>query len=968
MNELTCDTQIMLLPPIFLELNSTAIPTAPLLSPSWVYPLSISLCSFLLEAAVKVDDEEKFKILHSIVYTTRLDEMNIFSKVRSTKDTDAVFEAIIKESKPNINRKRVRSNSMDANERLSAYEDLSLRINFVNKKARVNRHDKNLLRLCKPVRVVVEKLKIISNKDITENTKYRTLIPFFRINTRHKINILYDLQNNEIDVYFLDSFLSLKEYVRLQNIQSFKSALKELARSHENILTRYFCCWYARKNWLDRFRHSHGLETPRNNDALNFMRKTHKCSINNCLCCCSTKLVLSNENYTKNKVNRSENPRDWYNKMTERTDLMNTPIVKSFKNNNTSLGTSNINWNIKHESSSSCNSENIHINSKNQLPTNLLQNLCCWYKQEEVAGRFLADGGFKGIINFMRRPHLCSIMDCKCCCKPKKTQMTKLSHFDIPVRHTNNFTKYIDVKFLNNQTKPLNTRGTKPNAYRSSFVDKSKPEPVGASKPNPTDTRISNFVNVSRSNLVTESRPNIINVNRPSITNVAGPNIANVTRPNIANVTRPNIANVTRPNIANVTRPNIANVTRPNIANVTRPNIANVTRPNIVNVTRPSIANVTRPNIVNVTRPSIANVTRPNIVNVTRPSIANVTRPNIVNVTRPSIANVTRPNIVNVTRPSIANVTRPNIVNVTRPSIANVTRPNIVNVTRPSIANVIRPNIANVTRPSIANVTRPNIVNVTRPSIANVIRPNIANVTRPSIANVTQPNTVNVTQPNTVNVIRRDIVNVNTSNIVNVNIPDFIKSSNSKHETNSKKNNDICLVTFSISLTAFQYMLQHKKEAPLEEILNLIMKKRPTKEHKLDKFVNFIINTSHFPYAVAIEKIDMDSLTTKELLILDMIFNAIETFSKQSSAKLKAQTSKLFCTKETQTIETHTEKKDMSSLNEVLRATSFLRSHQFATSLEDHLRHLRLPKNLQLDCFLNDRNDPYKPVYRKERR
>ncbi|XP_022818392.1 uncharacterized protein LOC111350907 isoform X2 [Spodoptera litura] len=830
-------------------------------------------------AAVKVDDEEKFKILHSIVYTTRLDEMNIFSKVRSTKDTDTVFEAIIKESKPNINRKRLRSNSMDANERLSAYEDLSLRINFVNKKARVNRHNKNLLRLCKPVTAVVEKLKMNSNKDIIENTKYLTLIPFFRMNTRHKINILYDLQNNEIDVYFLDSFLSLKEYVRLQNIQSFKSGLKELARSHENILTRYFCCWYARKNWLDGYRHSQGLKTPRSQDALNFMRKTHKCSINNCLCCCSTKLVLSNENYIKNKINRSEKPRDWYNKMTERTDLMNTPIAKSFKNDNKSLGTSNINCNIKHELS--CNSENININSKNQLPTNLLKNLCCWYKQEELSARFLADGGFKGIINFMRRPHLCSIMNCKCCCKPKKTQMTKVSYFDIPVRHTNHFTKYKDVKFLNNQTKPLNTRGTKPiSAYRSSSVDRSRPEPVGASKPNPIDARISNPVDVSRPNLVNESRLNINNVNRPNITNVTVPNIASVTRPNIANVTRPNIASVTRPNIANVTRPSIANVTRPNIANVTRPNIASVTRPNIANVTRPSIANVTRPNIANVTRPIIANVTRPNI----------------------------------------------------------------------------------------ANVTRPNIANVTRPNIANVTRPNIANVTRPNFANMTRPNIVNVTQPNTVNVIRPDIVNVNTTNNANVNIPDFINSSNSKHETNPKKNNDICLVTFSISLTAFQYMLQHKKEAPLEEILNLIMKKRPTNEHKWDKFVHFIINTSHFPYAVAIEKIDMDSLTTKELLILDMIFSAIETFSKQSSAKLKAQTSKLFCTKETQTPQTHTKKKDMSSINEVLRATSLLRSYQFATSLEDHLRHLRLPKNLQLDCLLNNRNDPYKPVYIKERR
>ncbi|KAH9637398.1 hypothetical protein HF086_012011 [Spodoptera exigua] len=518
------------------------------------------------------------------------------------------------------------------------------------------------------------------------------------MNAKHKIIILNDQQNDEIDIYFLDLLLSTKEYVKLHNIKQYKTVLQDLARAHQNVFIKNCCCWYARNEWIGDYLRLHcGLSCHK---SLNFMSKQHRCAINNCLCCCSDKLVIADEGNEINKITTSDKPRDWYNKMTERTDLGNSTIVKYFSRSNINLSTSNITCTVKNEVSS-INSKIIDMHSKNKL----LRNLCCWYAQEERAAHFLKDGWSKSVINFMRRPHLCVITNCNCCCKPKKNQKLKLSHFDNPVGYTDQLNKYHHLYLTKDVVKPKLSK-SRARSYKVSRLkcpDESRAKPVNTSRPKP----------------VVASIPNPVDGNSP----------------------------------------------------------------------------------------------------------------------------------------------------------------NPVETSRPNSGDVCRPNPGDVSRTYLVNVIGSNLVNVSKPILEN--------------------------------------------------------ERYGKFEPNSRKNNHI--VSFPISLSAFEYVLHHKNEASLREIIKLVMeKKRPPRDdctHDLEKVVHFIINTSHSPYSVVIQGIDINNLTTKELLILDMCFKAIQNFSLHDNTA-----------EDKQTPETSGENKDLVSINEELSATASLRSYQLAMSLRHHLRDLQLPR------------------------
>lgn len=430
-----------------------------------------------------------------IVYTTKLDEMKVFRDKTTSMSIDNTINAIVKESKPKLNCKR---KCTDTTYSHYSYDDLACYINNFNKKvAKISKHNKNMLSMCRPVKIVLEDIKNLLRKRKTNNrinkivkTKYSVVsdrrFPAYCSRKLHS-RIIYDQQNKEADLYALDKSHFIQVYARFR-IDESNAKLYQLLKMDKSVTHFSCCCWYKREKCLATF-----PLAP--HETLRFMRKPHKCAINHCRCCCRNKGMTNAVRPSSLKSLESHSV--WLNRMIEvHTSLpdkskrtlpsksmsklnffthfcvvedQTTPILHStnidFGCEFYSIGADG---HIKLCLKNTANYQQNLLNLKWKTVPNIMGDICCWYKREEFAGRLLTLGALSNTVNYIRSVHSCSPINCNCCCKPSNTEKLKLSVLSKSARHTvDSIAKKLIIKLKLSEKAKISDTPKKPNNFVS---------------------------------------------------------------------------------------------------------------------------------------------------------------------------------------------------------------------------------------------------------------------------------------------------------------------------------------------------------------------------------------------------------------------------------------------------------------------------------------------------------------------
>lgn len=424
-------------------------------------------------------DEQKIKIEfqhempQAVVYTTKLDEMNIFKENAASKCVDTIINSIIKESKPKFLKRKRPQTHCDY-----SYEDLSFYIQEFNRKvARVTKRNNRLLSLCRPVRVVLEDIKYsILQSNANKISEISEPISAYNFSRKLNVKIIYDQQLKEADMYYLDEQFVLQGYNKFR-IDNMSHSLE----IDNNVIAISCCCWYNRDAFLNTL-------AVNLNDTVRFMRKPHKCEVNRCRCCCRQKPMYKlndKPSTSSSSLNPSEPPSEGgerLNKMKEQNvsllisdksrKYQETQYSKSLTVSKTKekrvnhsmiedalpfLHSTNIDFGEEYYVIGADGQIILHLRNykrEQNLPSliskttnNIVGDICCWYKREEFASRLLALHALPNTVNYIRGVHPCSPTFCSCCCMPSSIEKTEFTVLPKAARHTNDMlNKKVNIK------------------------------------------------------------------------------------------------------------------------------------------------------------------------------------------------------------------------------------------------------------------------------------------------------------------------------------------------------------------------------------------------------------------------------------------------------------------------------------------------------------------------------------------
>ncbi|XP_026728267.1 uncharacterized protein DDB_G0283357-like isoform X2 [Trichoplusia ni] len=266
----------------------------------WTYTRDSAGCD-----AVHVKEEVDHRPLSPIVYTTRLEQLDIFRNNTKHKKAKKIYEIVAQQSKPVFN--PLKRNTLGC---LGiTHQRLKEKIHIINsevhsgKSTKFRRYESNSEK-----QMYADEDCTGSDRSASDSSLQEIKLSDTPIKPQHPISnpngiIIYDHQQNEAEKYSFDKNYRVTDYKKVDD--------NITAAFNDSPFHRvYCCCWFERERFLNV---SFPQETAKG------LRKPHNCRPGHCLCCCKINETVS----TPQPINDLEktSPSTWFKNLTNNVPL-----------------------------------------------------------------------------------------------------------------------------------------------------------------------------------------------------------------------------------------------------------------------------------------------------------------------------------------------------------------------------------------------------------------------------------------------------------------------------------------------------------------------------------------------------------------------------------------------------------------------------------------------------------------------
>ncbi|XP_012545147.2 uncharacterized protein LOC101742880 isoform X2 [Bombyx mori] len=382
-----------------------------------------------------------------VVYTTRLDDMIVFSNDTSKTTIVDALQKIEQESKPTLPKKP--KMQVFRNNRLASYLHLKKKIITLNKnKHAVKRFkERNITDEIHAESVALGNSvgDFTQNNTILKSTTFKTSENNRRLPTSEDkridpvvwpVTTKVDYENTsnlcmvkkrfETDLYILDDDGNI---IRHEKKKSQKMNMQEI-----NLVVNY-CCWFNREQIVAH------LSKRLKPTTLRRIKNAHTCIPGQCKCCCKPNsnnyCMFSIDDYIDPTDNDVKEPTKEPETNSDFDDLLkkmlvskkcpddyllqnlpndtNVPTVKTSKvsflneNNQYNCYETDINGEVIQSQT--------HCKGNFDTEDSYYGKVCCWYARENIIKKLIKEQKPESILTRIKEKHLCPSDKCTCCCK-----------------------------------------------------------------------------------------------------------------------------------------------------------------------------------------------------------------------------------------------------------------------------------------------------------------------------------------------------------------------------------------------------------------------------------------------------------------------------------------------------------------------------------------------------------------------